>query len=94
MKDTTDLAELIREYGAVLYGNETPEEIASQWAKALPGASLRHFQGWFDQGFWSPDVAWALSNAGVFPWEVPSNTAYDLCNGDLSVSSFLQARRY
>lgn len=94
MKDTTDLAELIRGYGTALYGNETPEEIASQWAEALPGASQAHFQEWFDLGFWSPDVARALSNAGVFPWEVPSNTAYDLCNGDLSVSLFLQARRY
>ena len=94
MKDTTDLADLICEYGTTLYGNEAPEEVASQWAEALPGASLAHFQGWFDQGFWSPDAAQALSNVGVFPWEVPSNTAYDLCNGDLSVSLFLQERGY
>ena len=29
---------------------------------------------------------------GVYPWEVPANTAYDLCCGDLSVNLFLQTR--
>lgn len=94
MKDTTELAELIRGYGEALHGNETPEEVASQWAEALPEASLMHFQEWFDSGFWSPDVARALADAGVSPREVTCSMAYDLCNGDLSVSLFLQARRY
>lgn len=94
MKDTTDLAELIREYGTTLYGNETPEEVASQWSEALPGAGLPHFQEWFDCGFWSPSVAGELYSKGVYPWEVPGNIVYDLCNGDLPASIFLQTRRH
>lgn len=94
MTDTTDLAGLIREYGTTLYGNETPEETASQWIEALPGASLSHFQGWFDRGFWSPSVAGELFSKGVYPWEVPSDTVYDLCNGDLKVSVFLHAKGF
>lgn len=90
MKNTRHLADLLIDYGRTFYGSETPEYMAHQWAMALPKADLSDFHGWFDHGFWAPDVARALSDAGVFPWEVPSDVAYDLCNGDLSVSLFLQ----
>lgn len=93
MKNTDDLAGLIRGYGPTFYGSETPGYMASQWVRALPEASLSDFREWFDQGFWSPDVARALLDAGVFPREVPSNAAYDLCNGDIPVDLFLQDRR-
>lgn len=39
-----------------------------------------------EKAFYSSD------GPGVYPWEVPANTAYDLCCGDLSVSLFLQTR--
>jgi hypothetical protein len=94
MENTNDLADLIMDYGSTFYGCETPGYMASQWIRALPKADLSDFHEWFDRGFWSPDVAQTLSGAGVFPWEVPSDVAYDLCNGDLSVSLFLQTRRY
>lgn len=94
MKNITDLAELIRDYGPSFYGPETPEYAAALWAEALPEADLAAFHDWFDRGFWDPTIAQELSAAGVFPWEVPSNTAYDLCNGDLSVVSFLRTRRF
>lgn len=94
MKNIDDLADLIRDSGRTFYGSETPEYVASQWVEALPGADLPDFHEWFCRGFWAPDVARALSGAGVFPWEVPANTAYDLCNGDLPVAVFLQSRRY
>lgn len=93
MKDIVDLAELIREYGPTLYGNEAPEEIALQWSEALPGVSLSHFQSWFDCGFWSPSVVRELFSNGFYPWDIPDNIVYDLCNGDLPVSIFLQARK-
>ena len=94
MRNITDLAELLRDYGPGFYGTETPEYVASQWAEALPGADLATFHEWFDRGFWDPAVARELSAAGVFPWEVPSDTAYDLCNGDISVAVFLRTRRF
>ena len=94
MKNITDLAELLRGYGTGFYGAETPEYMASQWAEALPEADLATFQEWFDQGFWDPTVAQRLSAAGFSPWEVPNDTAYDLCNGDISVSDFLHTRRF
>ena len=94
MKNTKDLADLIMDYGCTFHGSETPEYMASQWVRALPKADLSDFHRWFAKGFWAPDVARALSDAGVFPWEVPSNVAYDLCNGDLPVSLFLRTRRY
>lgn len=94
MKNIDDLADLVRDSGKAFYGSETPEYMASQWVKALPQADLSDFHEWFDRGFWSPDIAKDLSDAGVFPWEVPSGTAYDLCHGDLSIAVFLRARRY
>lgn len=94
MKNITDLVGLIRDFGPGFYGAETPEYVASQWAGAFPGAALAVFYEWFERGFWAPEVAQELSAAGVSPWEVPSNTAYDLCNGDLSVSAFLRTRRF
>ena len=92
MKNIVDLAGLISEYGPILYGTETPEYVASQWAEALPGADLATFHEWFDRGFWNPEVARELFGAGISPWDVPANTIYDLCNGDLEVSVFLQGR--
>ena len=94
MKNITDLAELLRGYGPRAYGSETPEYVASRWAAAFPRADLATFHEWLDQGFWDPTIAQELSAAGVFPWEVPSNTVYDLCNGDLSAAVFLRTRRF
>lgn len=94
MKNIEYLADLIIDYGKTFYGSETPEYMAEQWVNALPEADLSDFHEWFDRGFWRPDVARALSDAGVYPWEVPANTAYDLCNGDLPIATFLRARRY
>lgn len=94
MKNITDLAGLIRDYGPSLYGSDTPEYIAALWAEALPGADLVTFHEWFDRGFWNPTVARELSAAEVSPWEVPHNEVYDLCNGDLSVAVFLHARGF
>ena len=94
MKNIEYLTDLIIHYGKTFYGSETPEYRASQWVRALPKADLSDFHEWFDCGFWAPDVARALSDAGVYPWEVTPNTAYDLCSGDLSVAAFLKARRY
>lgn len=93
MKNITDLAGLLYDYGPQFYGAETPEYVASQWAEALPEADLAVFHEWFDRGFWNPTVAQELSTAGVLPWEVPSPTVYDLCNGDISVTVFLSTRR-
>ena len=92
MKNIEYLESLIIYYGRAFYGSKTPKYMASQWAKALPETSLSDFNKWFDRGFWDPDIARALSDAGVSPLEVPLGTAYDLCNGDLSVATFLQAR--
>ena len=94
MKNIKDLAGLIRDHGETFYGSETPEYMAPQWAAALPEASLSDFREWFGQGFWNPDVARALADAGNSPWEVPADTAYCLCNGDMSVALALQSRRY
>lgn len=94
MKNIEHLADLIVDYGETFYGSETPEYMAEQWVKALPEEDLPGFREWLDRGFWSPDVARALSDAGIYPWEVPANTAYDLCNGDLSVAPFPESRRY
>lgn len=94
MKNITDLVELVRDFGPTLYGNETPEYIASQWAEALPEADLVTFHEWFDRGFWNSAVARELSIARVSPWEVPRNEVYDLCNEDLSVAIFLHARGF
>lgn len=90
MKNIIDLAEVLCDYGPRFYGAETPEYVASQWAEALPGADLATFHEWFDRGFWNPTVAQELSAARVFLWDVPSNTAYDLCNGDISVAVFIR----
>jgi len=94
MKDIKYLEDLISYYGRTFYGSKTPEYMALQWAKALPETSLSDFHKWFDHGFWDPDIARALSDAGVSPREVSLGTAYDLCNGDLSVATFLQTRGY
>ena len=94
MKNILDLAGLLRDYGPRFYGAETPEYVATLWAEILPGSDLGTFHEWFDRGFWNPEVARGLSAAGVFPWEVPSNTVYDLCNGDLSVVAFLRTRGF
>lgn len=94
MKNITDLAGLLYDHGPRFYGAETPEYVASQWAEALPEADLAVFHEWFDQGFWNPTVAQELSAAGILPWEVPSNTVYDLCNQDISVSVFFHTRRF
>lgn len=94
MKNITDLAALIREYGPSFYRSGTPERSAALWAEALPKACPATIHEWLDWGFWSPMVARELSDAGVFPWEVPADTIYDLCTGDLSVATYLQARRY
>lgn len=94
MTNTKYLADLIIDYGKTFYSSETPEYVAARWIEAFPKADLSDFHEWFDHGFWAPDVARALSDAGVYPWEVPSNTAYDLCSGDLSIALFLQSRRY
>lgn len=92
MKNTKYLADLILEYGKSFYGPEGPECAAKKWIKALPSADLSDFHEWFDRGFWVPEVAKALSDEGVYPWEVPVNTVYDLCCGDLSVNLFLRVR--
>lgn len=94
MKNTTDLAELLRDYGPRFYGAETPGYVAFQWVEALPGADLAAFHEWFNRGFWNPVVAQELSAAGVLPQEVPSGMVYDLCNGDVSVAVFLRTRRF
>lgn len=89
MKNIDDLADLIRGSRRAFYGSETPEFMASRLVKALPKADLSDFNEWFDHGFWNPDIAGDLSDAGKFPWEVPSGTAYDLCDGDLPVAALL-----
>lgn len=94
MKNIKELSELIRDYGGAFYGPETPEYTASQWAAALPGADLSEFHEWLDRGFWDPSVARKLADAGVFPWEVPADTIYDMCNGDLDVVVFLRGRKF
>lgn len=94
MENSKYLADLIIDYGKTFYGSKTPEYMASQWVKTLPKASLSDFHEWFDRGFWDPDIAKSLSDAEVSPWEVRSDTAYDLCDGDLSLATFPQARRY
>ena len=88
MENVRYLEDLVVDYGQTFYGAETPEYMASRWAEALPNADLADFREWFDHGFWDPDVARALSDSGIYPWEVPADTAYDLCNGDLSVSTY------
>ena len=93
MQNIKYLTGLIIDHGRVFYGSETPEYMASQWVEALPEADLQDFHEWFSHGFWAPDVARALSDMGVLPWEVPSNVVYDLCNGDLSVPLFLRTWR-
>ena len=92
MKNIKLLADLLLDYGKAFYGSEGPDYTAEKWAKALPNASLSDFHEWLDRGFYAPDVAKALSDAGVYPWEVPSNTVYDLCSGDLAVGLFLSVR--
>ena len=92
MENIKCLEDLILDYGRRFYGPEGPEYAAKKWVEALPGASLADFHEWFYRGFWLPDVAKALSNADVYPWEVPTNTAYDLCNGDLEVRTYLSQR--
>lgn len=94
MRSIKYLADLIIDYGSTSYGHETPEHVAAQRLEALPKANLSDFHEWFDRGFWDPDVARALSDAGIHPWEVSSNTAYDLCNRGLSIKLFLQSRRH
>ena len=94
MKNAKYLADLIIDYGSAFYGREAPEHVAARWLEALPGADLADFHEWFDRGFWDPDVARALSDAGIHPWEVSSNTAYSLCNGSLPIELFLQSRRH
>lgn len=84
MKDIVRLTDLILSYGKTLYGEETPEFVALQWAEALPQADLSTFREWFHNGFWDPEVARELSNAGIHPWEVPADVAYGLCNKDLT----------
>lgn len=92
MENIKYLEDLLQYYGRRFYGPEGPEYAAKKWVEALPNASLCDFHEWFYRGFWSPDVAKALSNADVYPWEVTSSTAYDLCCGDLSVGLFLSTR--
>ena len=92
MENIKYLEDLILDYGSRFYGPEGPEYAAKRWVEALPNADLSDFYEWFYRGFWAPDVARALSNAGIYPWEVTSSTAYDLCCGDLSVDLFLQTR--
>jgi len=92
MKDIKYLEDLILDYGKTFYGSEGPGYAAKKWVEALPYADLADFHEWFHRGFWSPDVAKALSNADVYPWEVTSSTAYDLCNGDLEVRTYLSQR--
>ena len=94
MENIKYLADLIIDFGHTFYGSETPEYMAAQWVEDLPEADLSDFHEWFKHGFWAPDVARALADAGVYPWEVPADTAYDLCNGDMSVALFLKSRRY
>lgn len=92
MKVATDLARLIRDYGPAFYEPETPEYLAALWVEALPNANFATIREWLDWGFWDPPVARGLSDAGVFPWEVPADTIYDLCSKNLEVSAFLQER--
>lgn len=92
MSIITDIAELIREYGPTYYGAETPEYAAAQWAEAFPAADLSVIHEWISRGFWDPSVAQQIFRAGLYPWEVPSSTVYDLCNGDLLVSVYLRNR--
>lgn len=90
METTKALAELIRDYGETFYGSESPEYIAQQWTTALPEAGLTTLREWLDEGFWVPEVARELTDNGIFPWEVPADIIYDLCNADLSVSEFIR----
>lgn len=92
MENIKCLEDLILDYGKGFYGSEGPGYAAKKWVEALPKASLADFHEWFYRGFWSPDVAKALSDADVYPWEVTPSTAYDLCCGDLAVSLFLSWR--
>lgn len=92
MENIKYLEDLILDYGKAFYGPEGPEYAAKKWVEALPNADLADFHEWFYRGFYAPEVAKALSDAGIYPWEVPANTAYDLCCGDLSVGLFLQTR--
>lgn len=89
MKNIEELVGLIRSYGEPFYGAESPEYMASEWVSALPEAGLSAFQEWLDCGFWVPDVARQLTDAGFFAWEIPADMVYDMCNGDCSVSSFI-----
>lgn len=93
MKNIKQLADLIFDYGKAFYGSKGPEYAAKKWVEALPNADLYDFHEWFDCGFWAPEVARALSDAGVYPWEVTANTAYYLCCGELSVGLFLRTRQ-
>lgn len=92
MENIKYLEDLIRDYGKAFYEPNGPEYMAESWIEALPSADLSDFHEWFDRGFWDPNVAKALSNAGVYPWEVSPSTAYDLCCGELSVELFLRVR--
>ena len=92
MENIQQLADLITEYGETFCGSERPEYVAPQWIEALPGADIQDFRQWFDRGFWSPEVAGALANAGISPWEVRGDAVYDLCNGDSPTDSFLRAQ--
>lgn len=94
MKNTAELAGLIRDYSPALYGSETPEYVASQWVEALPQASLSDIREWLDWGFWNPYVVRELSNAEVFPWDAPEDTIYDLRNGDFDIEVVLCGKRY
>lgn len=92
MENIKYLEDLILDHGKAFYGSKGPEYAAKKWVEALPNADLADFHEWFYRGFYVPEVAKALSDAGVYPWEVPANTAYDLCCGDLSVNLFLRTR--
>lgn len=92
MRNIDGIAELLREYGPTYYGSETPEYAAAQWAEAFPNADLAVIHGWVDRGFWDPSVAQQIWRAGLYPWEFPSSTVYDLCNGDLTVPTYLLNR--
>ena len=92
MRNISDIAELLREYGPTYYGPETPEYAAAQWAEAFPNADLSVIHEWISQGFWDPSAAKQIFSAGLYPWEVPSSTVYDLCNGDLSAPVYLRNR--
>lgn len=75
MKDIKYLEDLILDFGRAFYGSESPEYAAKRWVEALPSESLADFHEWFYRGFWSPDVAKALSDAGSYPCEVTPSTA-------------------